>query len=175
MSDLKLKNPLSDSSTEQNTNQNEQSRSGAEAIKKTIGFISVVSGYRSIKNNISILKHRASFPLLRRVLKNELKTSKNKPELIEAQEISQADRDRSLFWHTIIIAITVPALIWTILILTKALAIGIKFDVWTPSLNQGLYTSVPMIIFIVSKLYVSWHSRKAFKSFELKTSEGMPR
>lgn len=171
MSDQKLTKPLSDGSTEQNTNQSELSRAGAEAIRKSAGFISAATGYKSIKKNISILKFRASFPLLRRMIKNELKTSKSKPEIVDALEISDIDRDRSYFWHTIIIAVTAPALIWSIFILTKALAIGTRFDVWTPMLNQGLYTSVPMIIFTASKLYISWHSRKAFKSFELAKSQ----
>jgi hypothetical protein len=133
------------------------------AVRKLGGFLSRVSGYSNAKKNIAIVKHRASFPLLRRVLKNELSTTKSKPTVIQHTEVSEADRDRSLFWHTIIIAVTAPALLWSIFILTKALAIGLKFNVWNPALNQGLYTSIPMIVFTASKLYVSWHSRKAFK------------
>ncbi len=143
--------------------QNQSSRSGAGAIKKAGSLLVSASGFNSFKKNIAIIKNRASFPLLRRVLKNELKATKGTPKTVSASDISEEDIDRSLFWHTIIVAITGPALIWSIFILTKALAIGLKFDVWTPTLNQGLYTSLPMIVFTASKLYVSWKSRIAFK------------
>lgn len=143
--------------------QDNSNRSGAGAIKKTASFLYAASGIKSAKKNIEIIKHRGSFPLLRRVISNELKTTKSSPKFVDLSDLSEADRDRSLFWHTIIVAITLPALIWSIVIMTKGLAIGIKFDVWTPTLNQGLYTSIPMIIFTASKLYVSWNSRKWFK------------
>lgn len=167
MSDQKSNKPQNTQLSELEESHLHGGRSGAGAIKKTGSFLAGASGYRSLKKNMSIVKHRASFPLLRRVLSNELKISKSKPEIVDALTISEVDLDRSYFWHTIIIAITAPALIWSILILTKALAVGIKFDVWTPMLNQGLYTSVPMILFTASKLYVSWHSRKAFKKISL--------
>lgn len=164
MSDQKTQNNPNQQEKNENENENENSRSGAGAIQKVGNFIVAVSGFKSIKKNAAIIKHRASFPLLRRVLSNELKTTKNAPKIVAATDISEEDIDRSLFWHTIIVAITGPALIWSVFILTKALAIGFKFGVWTPTLNQGLYTSIPMIVFTASKLYVSWHSRLAFKA-----------
>lgn len=167
MSEQKIKKPQGNEFGVGDTEQN-VSRSGGSAIQKTGSFLSSAIGLKSVRKNIGIIKHRASFPLFRRVLSNELKTSKGQPKIINAQEVSDVDIDRSYFWHTIIVAITAPALLWSIFILTKALAIGIKFDVWTPTLNQGLYTSIPMIIFTGSKLYVSWHSRKAFENINRK-------
>lgn len=152
MSDSEIKN-----------NQENQDRSGAGAVKKTAAFLSRATGISSARKNIEIIKHRASFPLLRRVLSNELSTAKSKPAFIPLSDLSEEDRDRSYFWHTIIVAVTIPALIWTLLIMTKGLALGIKYDLWNPITNQGLYTSIPMTIFIVSKLYVSWRSRIWFK------------
>lgn len=162
----KEKNPTQTQTTKAPESEGEN-RSGSGAIRKVGGAIYTASGIKYAKKNIDILKNRASFPLLRKVVKDELKTSKGTPKLIDKKDISDEDIDRSYFWHTIIIAITGPALIWSIFILTKSLAIGIKFGVWSISLNQGLYTSIPMIIFTASKLYISWHSRKAFKDIKI--------
>lgn len=139
-------------------------RTPDSAVHKKRGVFSSLIGINSIKRNTDIIKKRASFPLLRRVLKNELKATRLAPEIVQAEKLSTEDIDRSLFWHTVIIAITIPALIWSIFILTNALAIGIKFDIWNPTMNQGLYTSIPIILFTASKLYVSWCSRKAFRA-----------
>lgn len=166
MSDQKIKS-MENASSESAPAHDDSARSGAGAIKKVATVASVMSGYKYAKKNISDIKHRASFPLLRKVLRKELDHRKSKPVIVDAMELSDTEIDRSYFWHTIIVAITIPALIWSLFILTKALGIGIKFDVWAPGLNPGLYTSIPMVIFTASKLAVSWHSRKAFKRINM--------
>lgn len=141
----------------------DESRSGAGAIRKLGKAVSTLSGYKSVTSNLKIIKHRASLPLLQRILKNELKTNKGKSEAVQGSDISQSDIDRSYFWHTFIVAITLPATIWLLITLTNSIAIGVRFGIWGITLNPALYTSAPMLVFVITKLYVSWHSRKAFK------------
>lgn len=152
--------------------QQDTNRAGAGALRKTGGAVSRFIGYEKLTKNINILKHRASMPLLRKIFTGEFENQKAKPFVVSASELSEDVIQRSLFWHTFIIIFSAPALAWSILILTKALAIGIRFETWSPFYNQGLYTSVPIILFTSSKLYVSWHSRKAFKEHIKQSRKG---
>lgn len=122
-----------------------------DKTRKTIGF---VFAFNAWKRQASILKHRASFPLLRQVLRTELKQANRQ---IELSEITSEVLQRSLLSHIFILLFTVPATLWAAYTMTKGLSAGIRFDVW---FNGWLLQGVPVFIFCAMKALTSNHSRK---------------
>ncbi|MBA1280239.1 hypothetical protein [Stutzerimonas stutzeri] len=126
--------------------------------KQAFKPLGVVLGVEAWKRQGRILKHRASFPLLRQVLRSEIKQAKNR---IQLNEISSDVLQRSLLAHIFILTFTVPATIWAAYSMTKGLAAGIRFDVW---FNGWLLQGVPVFIFCAMKALTSNHSRKLIRN-----------
>lgn len=102
--------------------------------------------------------HRASFPLLRQVIKRERSLSEQR---IQLSEIPSDILQRSLLAHLFILVFTVPATFWAAYIMTKGLSAGIRFDVW---FNGWLLQGVPVFIFCTMKSLTSNHSRKLIRN-----------
>lgn len=118
--------------------------------RKPVRFI---LGVEAWKRQGQILKHRASFPLLRQVLRSEREQSES---VVPLRKISTKVLQRSLLSHLFILAFTVPAALWAAYTMTKGLAAGIRFDTW---FNAWLLQGIPLFIFCAMKSLTSNHSR----------------
>lgn len=99
------------------------------------------------------LKHRASFPLLRQMLRREKQEAETYYDLAS---IDTTILQRSLLSHCMILLFTVPACLWASYSTTKGLAAGIRFDAW---FNGWLLQGAPVFIFCLMKALTSNHSR----------------
>ncbi|MCF6783408.1 hypothetical protein [Stutzerimonas stutzeri] len=120
--------------------------------------ISFLLGVEAWKRQGRILKHRASFPLLRQVIRSERKQSE---KIIPLSQFNTEALQRSLLSHLFILAFTVPATLWAAYTLTKGLAAGIRFDTW---FNPWLIQGVPLLIFCAIKSLTSNYSRKLIQA-----------
>ncbi len=123
--------------------------------RKPIRFL---LGMEAWKRQGRILKHRASFPLLRQVLRTERKQSE---KVVQLEKINTEVLQRSLLSHLFILAFTVPGTLWAAYTMTKGLAAGIRFDTW---FNAWLVQGVPLLVLCAMKTLTSNHSRKLIHS-----------
>lgn len=123
-------------------------------LEKTRKAFTFVLALNSWKRQAGILKHRASFPLLRQVMRTELTQARKN---IELATIPTETLQRSLLSHCFILFFAVPATIWAAYMTTKGLAAGIRFDVW---FNGWLLQGIPVFVFCAMKALTSNHSRQ---------------
>lgn len=140
--------PISEAEPDENSGQSEKKKIGR--TRKTLRFLFAVDAW---KRQAGHLKHRASFPLLRQVLRTELKQARTN---IALASITDDVLQSSLLSHLFILVFTVPATLWAAYMTTKGFAAGIRFDFW---FNGWLLQGVPVFIFCAMKALTSNHSR----------------
>lgn len=121
---------------------------------KTRKVLSIVLATEAWKRQAGHLKHRASFPLLRQVMRTELQQARKN---IALATIPTEILQRSLLSHCFILVFAVPAAIWAAYMATKGLAAGLRFDVW---FNGWLLQGIPVFVFCTMKALTSNHSRQ---------------
>lgn len=107
------------------------------------------------KRQAQILNGRIRFPLLRRVLSQEIK---RRSQHILLSEIDEKSLESSKIGHALILAIMIPCFIWALITITRGLAAAIKFDI---IINSGLITGLPFAAFTGAKLTMSYLSYRA--------------
>lgn len=148
--------------TEQRQSPPEGRQEQATAAKKAGLLAGVRKGFTVIlaveswKKQASILRKRASFPLLRRVISTERSLDST---IIPLADIPMEILERSKLGHAIIMAFMAPCLFWAILVTTKGIAALIKFDA---PFNGWLVGGAPMVIYSATKLITSNLSYKIF-------------
>lgn len=130
---------------------------GDSAQPKRHGIIrrgaSTLIALKTWKTQASILKDRASFPLLRQVLKREKSEAER---IVDWSEISDQTLSKALLSHLVLLIVLVPVAIWAAFITTKGIALGVRFDTW---FNAWLLQGPPLLVFALAKSLVSNHSR----------------
>ena len=125
---------------------------------KIIGAAKWVLAVEAWKKQAGILKKRASFPLLRQVVKNS--TTANKI-LIPTEIIDDVYIAKSIVGHRIIMWTTTAVFCYFLTVFAKGLAVAIKFDdPW----NTWLLSSIPMVLFTSFRAALSYKVLGAFVS-----------
>jgi hypothetical protein len=138
---------------EQTVSSSQQAGSEKVKLKKTRKVARWVLAVDAWQRQIDTLKRRASFTLLRRVIRAE-KNQSNK--IIQLADIPTSDLERSLLSHCLILLFVVPASIWAAYTTIKGFSAGIRFDLW---FNAWLLQGTPMLVFSVVKMLTSNKSR----------------
>lgn len=139
---------------EQTVSSSQQAGSEKVKLKKTRKVARWVLAIDAWQRQIGHLKHRASFPLLRRVIRAEKQQSSN---LIQLAEIPTSVLERSLLSHCLILLFVVPAFLWAAYTTIKGFSAGIRFDLW---FNAWLLQGIPLLVFCGMKVLTSNKSRK---------------
>ena len=122
-----------------------------DRTRKGVRWVLAVDAW---KRQFGHLKHRASFPLLRQVVRGEIRQAR---AIIALEAIPTEVLERSLLSHFFILIFAVPAALWAAYMTTKGLAAGIRFDMW---FNGWLLQGVPVLIFCAMKVLTSNQSRQ---------------
>lgn len=123
---------------------------------KIIGAAKWVLAVNAWKNHAGVLKKRASFPLLRQVVKNSSMANKI---LIPVDIIDDVYVAKSIVGHRIIMWSTTAVFCYFLTVLAKGLAVAIKFgDPW----NTWLLSSIPMLLFTSFRAIYSYKVLVAF-------------
>ncbi|CAM5368872.1 hypothetical protein SSTU70S_05726 [Stutzerimonas stutzeri] len=124
-----------------------------DRTRKAVRFVAAVDAW---KRQFSILRHRLSFPLLRRVIQTERQRLR---EQVTLKNISIQDLERSKLGHGFLIVVMGACLLWAALNVIKGTAALVRFDVY---MNTWLITGVPLAIFAGVRLRMSLLSYKLF-------------
>lgn len=119
--------------------------------RKTVRFILAVDAWKKTGSNLA---HRASFPLLRRVLRNE------KHSIVTSEELMAYPTEvleKSCRNHKLVMIMMMPLLLWSLIGIIRGVAYLVRFDTFTPWIGY----SVPLAIFASGRLFLSYQSRKA--------------
>lgn len=123
---------------------------------KVVAVAKFVIATEAWKKHARMLKYRASFPLLREVVKNGTRANK---VLIPTEIIDDLYIAKSIIGHRMILWTSVASLCYFLTIFSKGLAVAIKFQA---PLNLWLLSSVPLIIFVSFRIALS---RKVLGAF----------
>lgn len=115
------------------------------------------SGYDNYKKRAAFLKERASFPILRAVIRKEREANRQTFDLSTIPDNIVA---KSILSHTLMLVIAIPALLWSLLTLTKGLALAFRYDM---IFNNYLLFSVPLVITLGCRAHISLHARGLLK------------
>lgn len=142
------------------TNQDTQGSSQAPArpfhrTRKVVRFLSAVDHW---KRRGGDLKHRASFPLLRKVLRDEWQASRQFPALAQ---FTSDELERSIFLHRLLIVLMVPVALWALICTVKGVTVLVRFDYW----HVWLLFGVPLLVYSCARIFLSWKSFKAQSAF----------
>jgi hypothetical protein len=110
------------------------------------------------KKQGSILRKRASFPLLRHVIKNFRASGR---VLLPVEEIADEYLAKTILGHRIILTVSVLGIAWAFHLFVKGLAVAVRFD--TP-MNIWLICSLPMLLFTCANAAMSWKVHKQFSA-----------
>ncbi|ENA26982.1 hypothetical protein HMPREF1487_09461 [Pseudomonas sp. HPB0071] len=127
-----------------------------DKTRKTFRFLLAIDAW---KRQGQILAHRASFPLLRRVLAVERKNSR---AIFQLDSIPINLLEKSKVGHLIIMAFMGPAFIWALITLTKGIAALVRYHV---PFNTWLFYGVPLAI------YTGFRLRSSFLAYNLFSEE----
>ncbi|NWD57209.1 hypothetical protein HX878_20995 [Pseudomonas veronii] len=136
---------------------------------KVVAVAKFVIATEAWKKHARMLKYRASFPLLREVVKNGTRANK---VLIPTEVIDDVYIAKSIIGHRMIMWSSVASLCYFLTIFSKGLAVAIKFH---SPLNMWLLSSVPLIIFVSFRIALSYKVLGAFlaeRNQRLSDSEG---
>lgn len=123
------------------------------AVMTALHFVAATHAW---KKQASILKKRASFPLLRQILKNHHATGR---VVLPVEDIADVYLAKTVIGHRIILAVSVVGVAWALHLLVKGMAVAIRFD--TPW-NTWLICSLPMLLFTGVNAAMSWRVQKQF-------------
>ncbi|MDU4254473.1 hypothetical protein [Pseudomonas sp.] len=127
-------------------------------LKRTRKVVRWVLAIDAWKKQFGLMKHRARFPLLRRVIAIEREKRTN---LIQLADVPTDVLEKSLISHCFILLFTVPAAGWAVYLLIKTLAAWIRFDVF---LFQLAIQGIPLLAFALMKSLTSNKTRKLILS-----------
>jgi hypothetical protein len=123
---------------------------------KIIGAAKWVLAVNAWKRHAGNVKNRASFPLLRQVVKNSSMANKI---VIPTEIIDDVYVAKSIVGHRIIMWSSMAVCCYFLTIFAKGLAVAIKFgDPW----NTWLLSSIPMILFTSFRALFSYKLLGAF-------------
>lgn len=141
-------------SDEQAVNSSQQTGNKKVKLQKTRKLARWMLAVDAWQRQIGHLKHRASFPLMRRVIRMERQQASN---LILLADIPTSVLERSLLSHCLILLFVIPALLWASYTTIKGFSAAIRFDLW---FNAWLLQGVPLLVFCGMKVLTSNKSRK---------------
>lgn len=121
--------------------------------RKALRWVLAVEAW---KKQFGHLKHRASFPLLRRVISIERQQATN---FIQLAEIPTHVLERSQIGHIFILVVLTPTTLWAAYTLVKGVSAAVRFDV---VFNEWLFQGIPLFIFAGMKCLTSNKTRKLF-------------
>lgn len=116
--------------------------------RKVVRFLSAIDHW---KRRGADLKHRASFPLLRKVLRDEWRASREFPALAQ---YTLEELERSVFFHRFLILLMVPVALWALICTVKGLTVLVRFDYW----HVWLLFGVPLLVYSCARIFLSYQS-----------------
>lgn len=119
--------------------------------RKVVRFLSAVDHW---KRRGGDLKHRASFPLLRKVLRAEWQASRQFPAL---DQYTREEVKRSVFFHRFLIVLMLPVTLWALICTVKGLTVLVRFDYW----HVWLLFGVPLLVYSCARIFLSCKSIRA--------------
>lgn len=128
-----------------------QKRRPLDRTRKGVRFVLAVDAW---KRTGAVLRHRASFPLLRRVLVNERRSIVSSEDLkVYPSEVLR----KSCLNHLIVIWLMWPVLLWAMIGFIRGIAYYVRFDTLTPWVGYSL----PLAVYAAGRIFISNRSRKA--------------
>jgi|TARA_Y100001973_G_scaffold62884_1_gene92184 hypothetical protein len=109
------------------------------AIRKVASAINTITGLRYMGRNIVHVKKRASFPLLRQILKDEAAVQRSN---VETTQIRSELLNKTLYSQYFLVIFFGAILLWSCLLLTKGALLAVKYGVFYES---PLIASIPLI------------------------------
>jgi hypothetical protein len=136
---------------------------------KRIGrFLVWYVGWERLKKNASIVRNRASMPLLRQVLKSARSGYAPTP----AADLASDVLSKSVLGHGFILVVAIPALLWTLMNLGRGIALLIQYGRF--GTNDYLLVSVPLTLYLGMRILISAKSLSVFRN-ELSSREAQGR
>lgn len=120
------------------------------------GSLKFLLATKTWSKQASILRKRGSFPLLREVLKNNVTSNR---VVIPTNIISDHLIAKSIIGHRVILAATSLTFLYSLMLFSRGLAVGVKMDTW---FNGSLVLSIPLIVYSGTKILMSLKVLKAF-------------
>lgn len=124
-------------------------------VMSTMHFVAATHVW---KKQGGILRKRASFPLLRHVIKNFRASGR---VLLPVEEIADEYLAKTILGHRVILAVSSLGIAWAFHLFVKGMAVAVRFD--TP-MNIWLICSIPMLLFTCTNAAMSWKVQKQFSA-----------
>lgn len=143
------------SAEQQNTN---EKKGGGKVLSKAASAVSVISGYRYYSRAIAQTGRAAKLPILRSGLKDvkkQIDSHRKGAETVAAEELSEADVQRSLVGHALILAVLVPAGLIALLISVHGFGLLFRHGLWIQNGYYGTVTGTAFFFFALARGYVS--------------------
>lgn len=127
---------------------NEQKAQSKSLLRKTGSALYTLSGVRYMGRNLGYAKQRASFPLLRKVIKDETAFQKT---FIDASLIRTELLESTVRYQKILVGFFALLCVWSILLLIKGIIVVTANGDF---LNPPLIASIPLITISVMRVLV---------------------
>lgn len=139
------------------------------SISGSIGRgIAAVTGFNYYRRTTRFVAERLTFPLLRRVISNELKSQKM---LVDLSLIDTPYIEKTYFWQRYLGVFYLVVALYGLLSTTRGLAAGIRYDMW---LTHWLYLGIAMLAFALARGVVTWKViRSCAAELEARSRTGM--
>ncbi|ALN21967.1 MULTISPECIES: hypothetical protein [Ectopseudomonas] len=130
--------------------------------RKTVRFIAAVDTWKRRADDV---KYRASFPLLRAAFRKQKRDATLR---LSYDDYSDEQLSYAASLHARTILLLSPLLLWVLITLSKGLGALFRFG----EVTTWLLYSVPLVIFIACKLFVSVQSRRNINNELLQRNNG---
>jgi|TARA_Y100001934_G_scaffold283650_2_gene405214 hypothetical protein len=142
--------PAGQQCTHRFPNSDEALKQKRRGIARKVGSaIYTITGFRYAGRNFTILRKRASFPLLRRVIKDDIAVNK---AIIETSHIRTELLEKTVIGQTFLLIFFGILFVWSILLLTKGLILLLKYGVF---FDSPLIAAIPLVTLSLIRVAIS--------------------
>lgn len=118
-------------------------------LAKTKRVLRVVAATDSWKRQIQYLVRRFTFPLLRHILRSELRSARS---TVMLSTIPMKDLKRSRISHAFVQITMALCFVWALVNIAKGLVAAVRFDIY---LTTWLISGIPLAFFAVTRFWMS--------------------